>query len=138
MWILDTNVISEMVVPRPAEQVLAWISDAPKHRLFTTAISEAELFYGIERMSTGRRREGLRVAIEAVLSGLSNPTLPFGSLEARAYGRLMAHCSAMGRIMSQSDAQIAAIATIHKATLVTRNIRDFAHSGIELLNPWTA
>jgi hypothetical protein len=136
MWILDTNIVSEMVAPRPARQVLAWIGNAPKHRLFTTAISEAELFYGIERMPAGRRREGLRVAIEAVLHGLSNPILPFSSFDARAYGRLLARRTATGRTMSQSDAQIAAIVMSHQAILVTRNVRDFADSGIELLNPW--
>jgi toxin FitB len=138
VWILDTNAISEMVAPRPAEQVIAWVAAAAQHQLFTTAISEAELFYGVDRMPAGRRREGLRVAIEAVLDGFADRVLPFGSSAARAYARLMAHCAASGRPMSQSDAQIAAIAIEHRATLVTRNTRDFAHSDIELLNPWIA
>jgi hypothetical protein len=136
VWILDTNVISEMVAPRPAEQVLAWIAAAPERQLFTSAISEAELFYGVERMPAGRRRDGLRVAIEAVFDWLPGRVLPFRSATARAYARLLAQRATIGRVMSQSDAQIAAIAAEHKATLVTRNTRDFAHSNIELLNPW--
>jgi toxin FitB len=136
VWVLDTNVISEMVAPRPAEQVLAWVAATPKHQLFTTAISEAELFYGVERMPAGRRKEGLRVAIEAVFDRLAGRVLPFESSTAREYALLVAHCAAKGRPMSQSDGQIAAIAVAHKATLVTRNTRDFAHNEIELLNPW--
>jgi predicted nucleic acid-binding protein len=136
LWILDTNVISEMVAPHPAAEVMARIAAAPEHQLFTTAISEAELFYGVERMPAGRRREGLRVAIEAVFNRLVGRVLPFDSSAARTYARLVADCSAKGRPMSQSDAQIAAIAIERGATLVTRNTRDFAHNSIRLLNPW--
>jgi hypothetical protein len=125
-----------MVAPRPAEQVLAWIAAAPEHQVFTTAISEAELFFGVERMAAGRRRDGLRVAIEAVFESLPGRVLPFGSATARACARLVAQRATSGRVMSQSDAQIVAIAIEHRATLVTRNTRDFAHSNIELLNPW--
>jgi hypothetical protein len=137
VWILDTNVISEMVAPRPAEWVLARIAGAPKHELFTTAISEAELFHGVERMPAGRRREGLRVAIEAIFNGLAGHVLPFESSAARTYARLMAQRAATGHPMSQSDVQIAAIAIAHRAILVTRNTRDFANSEIALLNPWS-
>jgi hypothetical protein len=136
VWILDTNVISEMVAPRPAEQVLACIANAPNRQIFTTAISEAELFHGVERMPAGRRREGLRVAIEAIFDRLAGHVLPFESSAARRYARLVAHCAASGRPMSQSDAQIASITLEHRATLVTRNTRDFAHSDIQMLNPW--
>jgi hypothetical protein len=136
VWILDTNLISEMVAPHPARSVIAWVAAAPEHQLFTTAICEAELFYGLERMPAGRRREGLRVAIEAILDGLSGRVLPFESVAARAYAGLVAQREATGRSMSQSDAQIGAIAIAHEATLVTRNTGDFANSGIELLNPW--
>jgi toxin FitB len=136
VWILDTNVISEMVAPRPAELVMAWIATAPKSQLFTTAICEAELFYGVERMAAGRRREGLRVAIEAILDGFGGRVLPFESAAARAYAGLAAQRKAKGQPISQSDAQIAGIAIAHSAILVTRNARDFANSGIELVNPW--
>ena len=126
-----------MVAPHPAGSVLGWVTAAPKHQLFTTAICEAELFYGMDRMPAGRRREGLRVAIEAILDDLAGRVLPFESAAAHAYASLVARREATGRPMPQSDAQIAAIAIAHGATLVTRNTRDFANSGIELLNPWT-
>lgn len=138
MWILDTNVISEMVAPRPDEGVLTRVASAPKYEIFTTAITEAELFHGVERMSPGRRREGLRIAIEAIFDGLRGHILPFESSAAHAYARLMAECAALGRPMSQSDAQIAAITITNQGTLVTRNTRDFANSDIALLNPWLA
>lgn len=115
---------------------MARIAAALEHQLFTTAISEAELFYGVERMPAGRRKEGLRVAIEAVFNRLGGRVLPFDSSAARTYARLVADCAAKGRPMSQSDAQIAAIAIERGAVLVTRNTRDFAHNNIKLLNPW--
>jgi hypothetical protein len=137
MWILDTNVVSELVATRPSVDVVARIGALPENAVFTTAITEAELFYGIERLPAGRRRDHLRAAIEAIFSeDFAGRMLSFDSHAARNYGRLLAQRRTAGRPMSQSDVQIAAIAIEHKATLVTRNTRDFAHSDIELLNPW--
>jgi hypothetical protein len=139
MWLLDTNVVSEMVALKPTVRVMSTISALPRDALFTTAITEAEIFYGIERLPAGRRRNDLRAAIEDVFSkDLVGGVLAFDSRAARIYGQLLAERRSAGRPMSQSDVQIAAIAIAHAATLVTRNARDFANSGIELLNPWLA
>jgi hypothetical protein len=137
MWLLDTNVVSEMVALKPTVRVMSRISELSRDALFTTAITEAEIFYGIERLPTGRRRNDLRAAIEDVFSkDLGGRVLAFDSRAARIYGQLLAERRSAGRPISQSDVQIAAIAIAHEATLVTRNTRDFANSGIALLNPW--
>ena len=137
MWLLDTNVVSEMVALKPTVRVMSRISELSRDALFTTAITEAEIFYGIERLPAGRRRNDLRAAIEDVFSkDLGGRVLFFDSRAARIYGQLLAERRSAGRPMSQSDVQIAAIAIAHEATLVTRNTRDFANSGIEQLNPW--
>ena len=138
MWILDTNLISELVAPRPAERVIVWVASEPARSLFTTAISEAEVFYGVEQMPAGRRRDGLRLAVEVIFARLAGQILPFDSAAARTYAHLLAQRRAAGNLMSQADAQIAAIALENKATLVTRNIRDVAGCNLELLNPWLA
>ena len=137
MWILDTNVVSELVATKPTVDVVARINAFPKDALFTTAITEAEIFYGIERLPAGRRHDTLRAALEATFSeDFAGRVLPFASRAARIYGRLLAERRTAGRPMSQSDVQIAAIAIERRATLVTRNTRDFADSGVALLNPW--
>jgi hypothetical protein len=137
MWLLDTNVVSEMVALKPSTHVMSRIGDLPHDALFTTAITEAEIFYGIERLPAGRRRNDLRAAMEAAFSqDFGGRVLSFDSRAAHIYGRLLAERRSAGRPMSQSDVQIASIALTHDAVLVTRNTRDFANSGIELLNPW--
>jgi predicted nucleic acid-binding protein len=137
MWILDTNVVSELVGTKPSADVVARVRALSENAVFTTAITEAEIFYGIERLPAGRRRDYLRAAIEGTFSeDFAGRVLPFDSAAARIYGRLLAERRTAGRPMSQSDVQIAAISIEHKAILVTRNTRDFAHTDIELLNPW--
>jgi hypothetical protein len=137
MWILDTNVVSELVATKPSADVIARVTGLPENAVFTTAITEAEIFYGVERLPAGRRRDHLLAAIEASFSeDFAGRVLPFGSAAARIYGRLLAERRSAGRPMSQSDVQIAAITLQHMATLVTRKTRDFAHSDIQLLNPW--
>jgi predicted nucleic acid-binding protein len=137
MWILDTNVVSELVAIRPTAEVVARVTALPRNAVFTTTISEAEIFYGIERLPAGRRRNDLRVAMEGVFAeDFDGRVLVFDSRAARIYGLLLAVRRASGRPISQSDIQIAAIAITHNATLVTRNTRDFANSGIDLVNPW--
>ncbi len=139
MWILDTNVVSELVAIKPTVDVVGRISQLPQNAVYTTAVTEAEIFYGIERLPTGRRRDHLRTAIEAIFSeDFAGRVLPFDSHAARIYGRLLAERRTAGRPMPQSDVQIAAIAIAHRAVLVTRNTRDFAGSDIALLNPWVA
>ena len=136
MWLLDTNVVSEMVALKPTVRVVSRISELSRDALFTTAITEAEIFYGIERLPTGRRRNDLRAAIEDVFSkDLGGRVLAFDSRAARIYGQLLAERRSAGRPISQSDVQIAAIGIAHEATLVTLNTR-VANSGIALLNPW--
>jgi hypothetical protein len=128
-----------MVALKPTVRVMSTISELSRDALFTTAITEAEIFYGIERLPASRRRNDLRAAIEGVFSkDLGGRVLAFDSRAAHIYGQLLAERHSAGRPMSQSDVQIAAIAICHEATLVTRNTRDFANSGIELLNPWLA
>jgi toxin FitB len=137
MIVLDTNVLSETIALEPSAQVLSWILMARSSSLYTTSISQAEMLYGAELMARGRRRSALHAAIKKMLAeDFADRILPFDSEAAEAYSRIAASRRAMGRPISEADAQIAAITLSRGAGLATRNARDFAHCGIKVLNPW--
>ena len=111
MIILDTNVLSELMRPKPSPRVVTWVAKQPATKIFTTSITEAEIFYGIELLTKGKRREGLLAAAEAVFAeDLAGRIFGFESDAARAFSKIAAHRRALGRPISQADAQIAAIA----------------------------
>lgn len=139
MIVLDTNVISEVFRPAPDPKVLAWIEAQDGDELFTTAITEAEIFCGIEFMPAGKRRSDLLSATETYFrNDLAGRILNFDSAAARVYADIVGIRKRKGLAVSTNDAQIAAIAREHKAVLATRNTSDFEECGIELINPWKA
>ena len=137
MFVLDTNVVSELMRPAPDPAVASWVAGLTTATLFLTAITEAELRFGLAVMPPGRRRDGLAAGLERMLRpGFANRILPFDSAAARAYSEIAAARRAAGRPISQSDGQITAIARSRGMALATRNIRDFEDMGIALINPW--
>jgi predicted nucleic acid-binding protein len=137
MIILDTNVLSEFMRPRPAPVVLTWAANYPATDLFTTAITEAEIFLGIELLSKGKRREGVRAAAEAMfVEDLAGRVLGFDSEAARVYSRIAAERRSLGKPISHADAQIAAIARVRGAKLATRDVSDFVDCSLEIVDPW--
>jgi predicted nucleic acid-binding protein len=137
MIVLDTNVLSEVIKTVPSAEVSGWLALQPPSVVYTTAITQAELLYGIELMPKGRRRSVLQAAVMRILTELfASRILPFDSEAAEAYSRIASSRRAMGRPMSEADARIAAITLSHGAALATRNTADFAHCGIKVLNPW--
>jgi predicted nucleic acid-binding protein len=139
MIVLDTNVVSEAIRVEPSAEVASWLALEPPSTLFTTAITQAELLYGIECLPKGRHRSALHAAVVGMLTQVfANRILPFDSEAAEIFGQIAASRRAMGRPISDADAQIAAIARSRGAALATRNTRDFERCGIKLLNPWGA
>lgn len=137
MIILDTNVLSEFMRPRPAPAVLTWAAKYPATDLFTTAITEAEIFLGIELLSKGKRREGLRAAAEAMFAeDLAGRVLGFDSEAARVYSRIAAERRSRGKPISHAGAQIAAIARVRGGKLATRDVSDFVDCRLEIVDPW--
>jgi toxin FitB len=113
MIILDTNVISELMRPKPSAQVAIWIAQQPGTELFTTSITEAEIFYGIELLGRGKRREALLAAAEAMFSqDFAGRVFGFDSDAARGFAKIGAARRALGRPISHADAQIAALAQV--------------------------
>jgi toxin FitB len=137
MIVLDTNVISEMMLPRPERKVSAWLDAQPEENLWTTSIVIAELLSGINRMPAGRKQKALREGIEGMIAGdFRGQILRFDVPSARCYGHILASRQKLGRPIAQMDALIAATALANSATLATRNISDFKDCGIPLVNPW--
>jgi len=137
MIILDTNVLSELMKPQPQPRVVTWVAKQTSTELFTTAITEAEIFYGIELLPIGKRREGLLAAAEAMfIQDLAGLVLGFESDVARIFAKVAAHRRTLGKPISQADAQIAAITQMRGAKLATHNKEDFIDCGIDLVDPW--
>ncbi len=137
MFLLDTNVVSELMrrVPEPA--VAAWAARHALETLFFSAVSEAELRYGAAIMPEGRRRDTLAADIETMLrAAFDNRVLPFDSDAARAYASIAAGRRLAGRPVASADCQIAAIAHSQGMTVATRNVRDFSDMGIDVIDPW--
>jgi predicted nucleic acid-binding protein len=137
MIVLDTNVLSEVMRPNPSREVLEWIDSQSGDEVFTTAITVAEIYYGIELLPRGKRRNSLLAAAEAIFNGdFLDRALAFNAEAARIFSRIYARRRAAGHPITQSDAQIAATVELHGATLATRNVADFEGCGIRLFNPW--
>lgn len=138
MIVLDTNVVSEPMRPKPDERVMRWFADQDAADLFTTAITEAELRTGAALLPAGQRREAIAVAVEAVLTeSFSGRVLPFeGGPAARAYAEIQAARRAAGRPIATADAMVAAVARSRGARVATRNGADFEGTGVEVVNPW--
>ena len=137
MVVLDTNVVSEMMLNSPHPQVLAWMDSRPARELFVTAVSEAEIRAGIAFLPEGAGRRDLADAAERTLDSLfAGRVLPFDSTAARSYADIAAIRRAAGHPISQADCQIAAIARSRGMAVATRNVPDFSKTGIQVLDPW--
>jgi predicted nucleic acid-binding protein len=137
MIILDTNVVSEMIRPAPSERVIQWISSQPALLLYTTSVTQAEMIYGMEILTKGKRKKALAAALDGMFAeDFRDRVLGFEAGCAKYFAEIGATRKALGRPISQFDAQIAAIARSRNAILATRNSADFADCGLKLANPW--
>jgi toxin FitB len=137
--VLDTNVLSEIMSASPSPSVYGWASQQPNDQLYTTAITMAEIFQGIDLLPKGKRRTGLLATAESVFSNqLLGRVLPFDEGAARAFAPIAIDRRKRGRPISLFDAQIAAIAKFRNAVLATRDVCDFEGCGLRLVNPWQA
>lgn len=137
MIVLDTNVLSELMKAKPADEVAAWVGAQPTTSLFVTAINQAEILYGIRLLPDGRRRSAFEVAAKAMFEeDFASRVLAFGHDAAEAYAGIAATRRRLGRPMPQFDAQIAAIVRSTGATLATRNVADFAGCDLTVIDPW--
>lgn len=135
-YLIDTNVLSELVRAKPDAAVLHWFSNTPDDALFLSALTLGEIRKGVEKMADIKRREKLRLWLEHDLRDwFGARILPVGPEVADHWGRLLAQ---VGRPVPAIDSLLAATALHHDLRLVTRNIKDFDYAGLEVVNPWLA
>jgi len=139
MIILDTNVISEVLLPSPSPLVSDWMDAVPAFDLATTTINIAEIRYGVARLPFGRRRARLENQFNSLVARAFGPRIfAFDALAADTYGELVAARERNGRPLGGPDGFIAAIAASRGLGIATRDVRGFEGCGIELVNPWAA
>ena len=137
MIVLDTNVLSEVIRPRPSPAVLVWMAAQEPLSIFTTTVTQAEILYGVEMMPPGKRRAALHAAVESMLAEeFGNRILPFDEDAAHAFATIASTRQTLGRPISQCDAMIAAIASSRRAAVATSNAGDFANCGIPVIDPF--
>ena len=137
MIILDTNVISELTRHIPDPGVLAWLDSLEISEVATTAVTAAELRYGLARLPDGHRKRELTAVIRGILAeDFYGRILPFDERASVRYAEVVTGRERIERPIGVADAQIAAICRDSAATLATRNTADFEETGIELVDPW--
>ncbi len=137
MIIIDTNVISEPLRPAPDPVAVEWLNSQEPRSLFLASVSYAELLTGTQKLADGRRKDMLRQQIDQIVSAtFGRRILPFGEEEAIQYSLLVPRANKAGFMISIADAQIAAIAAVHRFTVATRDIKPFTAAGIPVINPW--
>lgn len=137
MFVLDTNVLSEEMRPMPEPAVHSWLAHQNPLDLFTTAVTEAEILYGVAIKPDGRRKRDLEAAARRVLDLFAGRILPFDSAAAREFARIVSDRREAGTPIEDFDAQIAAITSSRGMTLATRNLQDFARTGVQVVDRWS-
>ena len=133
-YLLDTNVVSDLVRPKPDPEVLAWFGNTPDDALHLSVLSLGEIRKGVEKLEPSPRREALRVWLEQELTDwFDDRILPVDRGVAERWGTLLAHA---GRPVPTIDSLLAATALYHGLRLATRNVTDFLFTGLEVVNPW--
>ena len=138
MIILDTNVLSELMLRAPDGRVLNWVDQQPRSSIWTTSITVFEVRFGLESMPIGKRRIALIQDFEKVLHSIERRIAAFDTEAAELASALMASRKLQGRRREDRDTMIAGIVLARHATLATRNVSHFDDLAAPLVNPWTA
>lgn len=137
MILVDTNVISEPLRRAPEARVVEWIDDQPLETLYLSAITVAELRFGVALLPAGKRRKILHDSLETrVLPLFSGRVLAFDLAATQAYAGLMAKARAAGVAVGAADGYIAAIAAANGMRVATRDTAPFAAAGVAVIDPW--
>lgn len=136
-FLVDTNVLSELIKPRPEPRVVAWIHSTDELLLYLSVLTIGEIRKGINSLPSGHRRGVLESWITNELeSRFAGRILPVDLDIAERWGLLSARASASGTPLPVVDGLIAATALHHNLTFVTRNVSDVQISGLSIFDPW--
>lgn len=137
MILIDTNVISEPLRTKPEPQVIDWLDRQALETLYLSAITVAELRFGVMRLPQGKRREFLNEQLETrVLASFAGRILPFDLSATLTYAELMVNAQKMGRAIGQADGCIAAVAAANGMSIATRDTAPFVAAGLSVIDPW--
>ena len=134
-FLVDANILSEPTKPQPSPAVVEWLR-ANEAELAVNPIVLGELEYGILLLPAGRRRTRLARWFAEGLRRIR--VLEFDAATASAWARLLAHLKKYGLAMPVKDSQIAATALLHDLIVATRNVADYRHAGVSVVNPFEA
>lgn len=134
-YIADTNVVSELMKPRPNDHVIDWFQDH-EGAVYLTAVTVKELYFGMLRLPDGKRKERLRETIRGIVMDCADKTLPFDAYSGFICAELHAQAAAAGHTATIEDLMIAAIARRNDCVLATRNTKDFDYLDVDLVNPF--
>ena len=116
---------------------MTWLNEQDASVLYLTAVTIAEIRYGLRILPRGKRRQALEEGFERILAeGFTGRILPFDETSAHRYGEVMGRRKEIGRPLSILDGQIAAIAWVNGFSIATRNVEDFIDCGVEVINPF--
>jgi predicted nucleic acid-binding protein len=137
MIILDTNVLSALMLRAPDQRVLTWLDRQPRSSIWTTSITVFEIRFGLESMPVARRHTALIQDFEKMLHSIDRRIAPFDVEAAEHASTLMVSRRLQGRPREDRDTMIAGIVLARHATLATRNVSHFDDLSAPLINPWT-
>lgn len=135
MILADTNLLSETVRQSPDPKVADWL-DRNEYTIWLPTIVIAELRYGVEKLPASRKKTTLTLWLAALLKQYEERIAPFDGDAAEAHGKLCARLKRRGETMPLADSYLAAIAHARGAAIATRNVDDFRHAEIDLIDPW--
>lgn len=139
MIVIDTNVISELWKIEPNSNVLAWMDAQTIETLYLSAVTVAELRYGLAAMPESKRRTIYQERLEReVLPAFAGRVLAFDLDTSKTYAERMAKARAEGKAIARADGYIAATAAAHGLMVATRDTSPFEAAGLEVINPWEA
>ena len=133
-YLLDTNVISELVKPAPNRNVVEFLSTLDNAWL--SIISLHEITYGLGLLPKGQRRSELKEKLQLLLSEYSDSVIPIDHSEAEQAALFRVQAKHQGKVIHLADSLIAGTAKVHNLSVVTRNVDDFFGADIGIINPW--
>jgi tRNA(fMet)-specific endonuclease VapC len=136
-YLLDTNVISELVAAKPSQRVVKWIDSLDPNDVYLSVITIGEIRKGIEKLPESRRKTRLRIWLTSdLLLRFDGHILPLDVEVMLTWGELTGRLERVGKPLSAIDSLIAALALHHECSLATRNEDDFRETGVVIVNPW--
>lgn len=137
MYLLDTCIFSELIKRKPAPSVTKWVLGRDETLFFVSVLTFGEIKKGIEKLSDLQKQQNLKTWFhDFMIPRYRNRLIAIDESVAIAWGDIVAKTNKIGRVLPTIDSLIAASASVHRLTIVTRNSKDFDGLNIPLINPW--